>query len=431
MDSEKYREKKFKKSYFKKQQQNKDVEMKQPTILVREHAAESSEATPQQQSTSASNKTTTIIVKSRDVQEIRAVSPVVNQIKDVSSKPNSSSACSTQPIYQLAAKPPLPTTTSNEAPSQLQSPPLMLSPVKLLDECLQVCDGPLEYLMDQNDFLVVGVIGPQGCGKSFILSELAASPGIFRSEAPEIRAAGAHCSVGVDMYVTPARVIFLDTQPLFSASLMECMAGVNEKKFSTDASVAENSAEISDLHLIAFLLSVCHVVIYVDDWFLNLDVIRYIRDAEMLKLSTSSMFINDVVTEYFPTLVIVKNNAAADDFKKESRAKMEKLVQRCFQGSKLKIDSRCCYNYGKATLPEERQSSVFLLPFYTNKELNFCGHVSYENLITSLRQQIQSTPKQNITALPISERHWYHHACKVMENIKKGNLFMEYSRLLT
>jgi protein SMG9 len=49
----------------------------------------------------------------------------------------------------------------------------MLSPIKLLDETLTACDGPLDYLMDQTDFLVVGIIGSQCAGKSYILSELA------------------------------------------------------------------------------------------------------------------------------------------------------------------------------------------------------------------------------------------------------------------
>jgi hypothetical protein len=55
----------------------------------------------------------------------------------------------------------------------LHAPPLMLSPIKLLDETLTACDGPLDYLMDQTDFLVVGIMGSQCAGKSYILSELA------------------------------------------------------------------------------------------------------------------------------------------------------------------------------------------------------------------------------------------------------------------
>ena len=50
----------------------------------------------------------------------------------------------------------------------------MTAPVKLLDlENSALVDACLEYLSDQNDFLVVGVVGYQGVGKSTILSLLA------------------------------------------------------------------------------------------------------------------------------------------------------------------------------------------------------------------------------------------------------------------
>lgn len=50
----------------------------------------------------------------------------------------------------------------------------MTAPVKLLDlENGVLVDTCLEYLSDQSDFLVVGVIGYQGVGKSTILSLLA------------------------------------------------------------------------------------------------------------------------------------------------------------------------------------------------------------------------------------------------------------------
>lgn len=50
----------------------------------------------------------------------------------------------------------------------------MTSPVKLLDlESFSVIDNSLEFLSEQSDFLVVGVVGYQGVGKSTILSSLA------------------------------------------------------------------------------------------------------------------------------------------------------------------------------------------------------------------------------------------------------------------
>lgn len=52
--------------------------------------------------------------------------------------------------------------------------PEMAAPVKLLDlENGSLIDNCLEFLSDQNDFLVVGVTGYQGVGKSTLMSLLA------------------------------------------------------------------------------------------------------------------------------------------------------------------------------------------------------------------------------------------------------------------
>jgi ABC-type thiamine transport system ATPase subunit len=55
----------------------------------------------------------------------------------------------------------------------LAPPPEMKSSVKLVDEAFQFCDGSLEFLLDQNDFMVVGCLGLQGVGKSTLMSFLA------------------------------------------------------------------------------------------------------------------------------------------------------------------------------------------------------------------------------------------------------------------
>lgn len=45
--------------------------------------------------------------------------------------------------------------------------------VKLLDENFQMNEAALEHLTDQSDFLVVGILGDQSCGKSYLMSALA------------------------------------------------------------------------------------------------------------------------------------------------------------------------------------------------------------------------------------------------------------------
>jgi len=41
-----------------------------------------------------------------------------------------------------------------------------------MDENMQLCENSIDFLHDQQDFLVVGCLGAQGVGKSTIMSQL-------------------------------------------------------------------------------------------------------------------------------------------------------------------------------------------------------------------------------------------------------------------
>lgn len=59
-------------------------------------------------------------------------------------------------------------------------PQEMTSSIKFMDENMQLYENVLEELIDQQDFLVVGILGPQGVGKSTILSLLTSNYGYKR-----------------------------------------------------------------------------------------------------------------------------------------------------------------------------------------------------------------------------------------------------------
>lgn len=44
--------------------------------------------------------------------------------------------------------------------------------IKFMDENMQLCENSIDFLYDQQDFLVVGCLGLQGVGKSTIMSLL-------------------------------------------------------------------------------------------------------------------------------------------------------------------------------------------------------------------------------------------------------------------
>lgn len=88
-------------------------------------------------------------------------------------------------------------------------------------------DRLFPLLSDNTDFTVIGVLGPPGVGKSTILNELygfdGSSPGVlppFPVQSEEIRAMARHSSVGIELRTSVERFILLDTQPVFSASVL-------------------------------------------------------------------------------------------------------------------------------------------------------------------------------------------------------------------
>jgi len=170
---------------------------------------------------------------------------------------------------------------------------------KLMSPQLELATDELRAMLgDTADFTVVGVLGSQGVGKSTIMSLLAgaawheepasAAPaggsytpayavggeagtaacavqcGLadapFLSASLDARLRAEHGTVGIDVAVTPERLILLDTQPLLSASVLLAMQG---SALPPNAQSHENLHEVQALQLAMLVLSVCHVVVLV------------------------------------------------------------------------------------------------------------------------------------------------------------------------
>ncbi|XP_069678162.1 nonsense-mediated mRNA decay factor SMG9 [Periplaneta americana] len=337
------------------------------------------------------------------------------------------------PLYQLAAK-----HTTGENVNPLSPPPEMKGSVKLVDESFQFCDGALEFLLDQNDFMVVGCLGLQGVGKSTLMSLLAGNQPddppkslYFKPQGLEHHELGGHCTTGVDLLVTPNRVILLDTQPMLSASVMDRLVQQESKKFAgTEFTSTENAMEIQSLQLAAFLLSVCHIVILVQDWFFDPNFLRFVQSAEMLKPSTPTTSQDEEIIEYFPHVLFLQNRAATGDFSPSQLKLMQTVYSRTCLRSRLQTQS----GIGNTVSPQNSgdATSLFLLPDFgeTEEAGHYRGHPGFAELLAMLRNQIHGVTCHPITHTVLSEKNWLHYASKVWEGVKKSSFFMEYSRLL-
>nr|CAG4635759.1 EOG090X0EPT [Artemia franciscana] len=228
-------------------------------------------------------------------------------------------------------------------------------PVKLLDEMLVFSNSVMQFLNEQSDFLVVGCIGTQGVGKSHILSSLFQHDRKRKDE--DLRLAKSygylpniwshediensnHKTSGIDAYITPERVILLDCQPVLSCSVMYSDIQAEwEKKIGFEFGSTEAGAEMNSIQLISFLLSVCHVLLVVQDWTVDLNLLRLIQTAEMLKPSFPPLNQDEPYVEAFPHLAFIFNRASDDDSRTDRRLKLSAMLRSVFSKSNLKVES--------------------------------------------------------------------------------------------
>ena len=308
-----------------------------------------------------------------------------------------------------------PTSESHPLPGVKQ----MTKSAKFLDDSVLYVENIQEFMQENSDFLVVGVVGAQGVGKSTILNLIAhdsvsseLKKAIFRnSEGPREEEYGDNVKLltdikiseedkvrseifkiqtsedvenncnttrGIDLFVTSNRVILLDCQPSMSVAVLDELVQSENKRSNivSEFIPLENSGEIQGLQLTAFLMSVCHVLIVVQENFFDSNVIRFLQTAEMLKPTHSNA--EDELNDHFPHLLLVQNKAQMDDFSPKKFKLMQEVYHLLFQKTKLQRDS----NLGLATcklisyLNEETCGdpfNLFLIPEYSQSS----GNLSY------------------------------------------------------
>ncbi|EEB13222.1 conserved hypothetical protein [Pediculus humanus corporis] len=350
----------------------------------------------------------TILLKTRGSE--RALSPTSKG--NLSAQNQKKDGENSQPVYQLHSKP---STTDSIAV------PEMTAPVKLLDlENSALVDACLEYLSDQNDFLVVGVVGYQGVGKSTILSLLAEpkllnkNKYIFNIEKTEDLETAVHKTNGIDVYITNNRTLFLDTQPILSPSsyirLFQQQDSLGKKFQHSDYCVESNDVEIQSLQLITFLYSVCHIVLFVQDYWFDPDFIRFLQTAEMLKPSTPTA-VDEAMVEYFPHIMFVHNKSPDSDFEPRKIKEMQEIYCKTFSHSRLQFQTGFGIANGEVNPALNSEScgeliNLFLLPEMDEDPTKYKGHSGFADLINQIRRQILSTPRSPLTHSALTEKNW-------------------------
>ncbi|KAJ3091498.1 smg-9, nonsense mediated mRNA decay factor [Quaeritorhiza haematococci] len=219
-----------------------------------------------------------------------------------------------------------PAVTTADKKAKIYQQPQQHQRVRIIDELLRMHPEPaLKFLNEQPGCFIVGVLGRRGVGKSTIMSALASSfekshgddGDIFPMHAKGPSMSGPHVTTGIDLYVTPERVVFLDTMPIFAQSVLDRYkkdrdretggpivvgsssasgTGGNGGLSATASTVGAPSAlpdsimkrphtwlEIHATMLTMFLFSVCHVLVVVSDEPADEELWAFLRRVERFK----------------------------------------------------------------------------------------------------------------------------------------------------
>ncbi|GAQ89077.1 putative SMG9 [Klebsormidium nitens] len=157
-----------------------------------------------------------------------------------------------------------------------------------------------QFLSESNvDYQVIGVLGAPGVGKSTILNALyglasdhpsivaGRTPPPFAVQSEEARMLARHSSSGVEMRATAERLVLLDSQPVFSPSVLTDITRPDGSSsvtpFPGDPPAAELALEAMALQQAVFLLSVCHVIIVVSEGLEDRRLWELLHAAQLLR----------------------------------------------------------------------------------------------------------------------------------------------------
>lgn len=241
--------------------------------------------------------------------------------------------------------------------------PSMKKPFSIISDHYQIQNHAQDFLIETNsDFTIVGVIGTQAAGKSFILNMLIddetdfddvsqvdkllkGHTGVFRMRNQlKERLSNMNCTEGIQMYITRHRTILLDCSPVL------CNPYKKEAILN----------ELDDLKMLIFLLNICNTLIVVEDCGFNLNLMRLLLTAESMKVDTYENDLNE--RKHSPNILLFKNKCQNRDFLVEAKNRTKHLYRAFFQCSGLKM-LQSAKSHVKTIMGDEDDMDIFYFPW--------------------------------------------------------------------
>ncbi|KAL2921421.1 Protein SMG9 [Bienertia sinuspersici] len=325
-------------------------------------------------------------------------------------------------------------------------------------------DRFLPFLTDNTDFTVVGIIGSPGVGKSTIMNEIygfdPTSPGMlppFAIQSEETRANARHCTIGIEPRISAERIILLDTQPVFSPSVLAEMTRPDGSStvpvLGGETLSSELAHELLSIQLGVLLSSVCHVLLVVSEGVHESNLWRLMSTVDLLKhdlpdpssvashLQSSSSGTDkdnkDKIHEggeYMTTPVFIHTKLRDEDFSANSCEQMKKVLAQCFQSSsftKSTVNDRVPYSKSHCdqdTGADPKMLDLFLVPKRKDNSLEL-RYESCDSMLWRIRDHILSMARPSFSRT-VSERDWLKNTAKIWELVKNSPIIAEYYRTL-
>ncbi|CAJ0585578.1 unnamed protein product, partial [Mesorhabditis spiculigera] len=293
----------------------------------------------------------------------------------------------------------------------------MADGVKLIGDNLSFFELVNEYLSDTStSYTVVSCIGPQGTGKSTLLSMLGGNNSqdmyreyIFRPGSREAVEGSRHQTSGLQIYVTRTRMIYIDCQAINSGSILD--ESIRISKGAKIDSRLEVSRNMESLQFLSFLMHVSHVVLLSVDWFIDLELLRAIKLAESLRANMAFVAAQCGVPGLSMTrqvnLVVVHARAKDADFSRGERQRRVRLLRACFADStriKVPTDDNAAYICTADIKPRRDDHKNVQLDEYEDG----CLTEDFDDTIKKLRVQLAAYCRDSFTSdkSKMTEKQW-------------------------
>ncbi|KAF7148573.1 hypothetical protein RHSIM_Rhsim03G0221300 [Rhododendron simsii] len=315
---------------------------------------------------------------------------------------------------------------------------------------------PSSFLTDNTDFTVVGVIGPPGVGKSTILNELygfdGTSPGMlppFAIQSEETRAMAKHCTVGIEPRISAERIILLDTQPVFSPSVLAEIIRPDGTStisvLSGDSLSAELAHELMSIqvdllkHGLPDPSSPAVPTSQTSTLSSEKENRDKIQEAGQEYTAAQNVMSSSSLPKATKSIVSLVCRLRDQDLTPHNFVKIKKALTQYFSSSSFtaaknqntgkdnQFSSVSLVNQGNN--PDSLSLDLFLIPYKSKDDFPRAELESYVSALWKLRDQVLSMSSPSF-ARTVSERDWLKNSAKIWDMVKNSSIISEYGKTL-